>query len=112
MRQAGAAQQAAVRNASSWSSLANAAGGIGGQKTKPVAKDSFQQFKKQAQEKEARMKQQEIKRRQMEQMDRERQRQEHEKRQLKEEEEALERARRAAMKTETQTLPPAAAALK
>lgn len=104
---ASAAQQQSIKNASSWSSLAQTGGGPGGVGSRnkaPVMKDSFQQFKKQAQEKEARMKQQEIKRRQQEQVDRERQRNEQEKRVMKEEEEALERARRA-IKTE-QAPPP------
>jgi hypothetical protein len=73
--------------------------------------DSFQQFKKQAKEKEARQKQQEMKRRQTEQAEMERQRQEVERRARREEEEALERVRTAA-KSNTPVMPPAAAAIK
>ncbi|XP_035705424.1 bromodomain-containing protein 3 isoform X3 [Folsomia candida] len=104
-----AAAQQSIKNA--WSSLAQTGGAGGGNRNKPpIVKDSFQQFKKQAQEKEARIKQQEMKRRHMEQIDRERQRHEQEKRQMKEEEEALEHARRA-IKTEPPP-PPTAAAIK
>ena len=79
----------------------------------PTQLNSFQQFKKQAQEKADRQRllqeQQEKRKRQSEQAERERQRVEQERRQQREEEDALERARRA-MKPEP--LPPAAMAIK
>jgi len=73
--------------------------------------DSFQQFKKQAKEKEMRQKQQEIRRRQTEQAEMERQRQESERRARREEEDALERVRTAAKAT-VSVLPPTATAIK
>jgi hypothetical protein len=75
--------------------------------------NSFQQFKKQAQEKADRQRliqeQQERRKRQSEQAERERVRQESERRQQQQEEEALERARRA-MKQEPPS--PAVSAIK
>ena len=93
------AAMAQVRNASSWSSLAGSSqqgqGGSSGKSSNLV--DSFQQFKRQAKEKEARQKmlieQQEMKRQQKEQAERERMRVEAERRREREEEEALEKAR-------------------
>jgi len=94
-----------IKNASSWSSLAQGAGGVGGNtpgsRKSTVAMNSFQQFKKQAKEKadkqRALIEQQEIRRRQSEQVEKERQRLEQEKRQQREEEDALERARKSMM---------------
>ena len=84
-----------VRNASSWSSLAGPSQ-QGSSKTSNIG-DSFQMFKRQAKEKEARQKalieQQEQRRQQKEQAERERVRVEADRRREREEEEALEKAR-------------------
>lgn len=93
------AAMAQVRNASSWSSLAGASQGAGqGNNTKSNSiGDSFQLFRRQAKEKEARQKalieQQELRRQQKEQAERERLRAEADRRREREEEEALEKAR-------------------
>ena len=89
------AAMAQVRNASSWSSLA-ASTPAGSSKSSNIG-DSFQMFKRQAKEKEARQKalieQQEMRRQQKEQAERERMRAEADRRREREEEEALENAR-------------------
>lgn len=92
-------QEQNIKNASSWSSLAqanspqNSATGVSNRQMA----DSFQQFKKQAKEKADRQKalleQQEMRRQQKEQAEKERLRAENERRREKEEEEALEKAR-------------------
>jgi bromodomain-containing protein 4 len=92
------AAMAQVRNASSWSSLAaSSQQGPGGSSKSSALVDSFQQFKRQAKEKEARQKalieQQEMRRQQKEQAERERMRAEAERRREREEEEALDKAR-------------------
>ena len=93
------AAMAQVRNASSWSSLAGPSqqGGPGGSSKTSNIGDSFQMFKRQAKEKEARQKalieQQEQRRQQKEQAERERVRVEADRRREREEEEALEKAR-------------------
>ena len=89
---------AQVRNASSWSSLgASSQQGQGGSSKSSGLVDSFQQFKRQAKEKEARQKalieQQEMRRQQKEQAERERLRADAERRREREEEEALDKAR-------------------
>ncbi|XP_011306065.1 bromodomain-containing protein 4A isoform X2 [Fopius arisanus] len=92
-----------VKNASSWSSLAQASSpqSTAGSSMKTAARDSFQAFKKQAKEKQERQRalveQQEMRRLQKEQAERERLRQETERRQ-REEEDALEKV----MKTVTE----------
>jgi bromodomain-containing protein 4 len=90
------AAMAQVRNASSWSSLAGPSQQGGSSKTSNIG-DSFQMFKRQAKEKEARQKalieQQEMRRQQKEQQERERARVEADRRREREEEEALEKAR-------------------
>ncbi|XP_015114158.1 homeotic protein female sterile isoform X2 [Diachasma alloeum] len=92
-----------VKNASSWSSLAQASSpqSTAGSSMKTAARDSFQAFKKQAKEKQERQRalveQQEMRRQQKEQAERERLRQENERRQ-REEEDALEKV----MKTVTE----------
>ncbi|KAK0179895.1 hypothetical protein PV327_005605 [Microctonus hyperodae] len=86
-----------VKNASSWSSLAQASSpqSAAGSSMKSAARDSFQAFKKQAKEKQDRqralMEQQEMRRQQKEQAERERLRQENERRREREEEDALEK---------------------
>ena len=88
-----------VKNASSWSSLANspqnATSGPG--TTKALAVDTFQAFRKQAIEKKerekAKLEQMELRKQQKEQAEKERLRLENEKRREREEEEALEKAR-------------------
>ena len=92
------AAMAQVRNASSWSSLgASSQQGQGGSSKSSGLVDSFQQFKRQAKEKEARQKalieQQEMRRQQKEQAERERLRADAERRREREEEEALDKAR-------------------
>lgn len=91
------AAMAQVRNASSWSSLAGSSGGPPGSSKSSNIGDSFQMFKRQAKEKEARQKalieQQEMRRQQKEQAERERMRAEADRRREREEEEALENAR-------------------
>lgn len=93
------AAMAQVRNASSWSSLAGAAqqSGQGSASKTSTIGDSFQMFRRQAKEKEARQKalieQQELRRQQKEQAERERLRAEADRRREREEEEALEKAR-------------------
>lgn len=92
-------QEQNIKNASSWSSLAqanspqNSSTGVSNRQMV----DSFQQFKKQAKEKmdrqKALMEQQEMRRQQKEQAEKERLRAENERRREKEEEEALEKAR-------------------
>nr|CAD7396195.1 unnamed protein product [Timema poppensis] len=94
-----------VKNASSWSSLAqasspqNSSGAVSSNIIKSSAMDSFQIFKKQAKEKldrqRAIIEQQEMRRLQKEQAEKERMRQENERRREREEEEALEKARKA-----------------
>nr|CAD7393342.1 unnamed protein product [Timema cristinae] len=94
-----------VKNASSWSSLAqasspqNSSGVVSSNIIKSSAMDSFQIFKKQAKEKldrqRAIIEQQEMRRLQKEQAEKERMRQENERRREREEEEALEKARKA-----------------
>ncbi|KAI4492152.1 hypothetical protein M0802_010049 [Mischocyttarus mexicanus] len=89
-----------VKNASSWSSLAQASSpqSTAGSSMKSAARDTFQAFKKQAKEKQDRqralLEQQELRRQQKEQAERERLRQENEKRREREEEDALEKARK------------------
>ncbi|KAI4482722.1 hypothetical protein M0804_008575 [Polistes exclamans] len=89
-----------VKNASSWSSLAQASSpqSTAGSSMKSAARDTFQAFKKQAKEKQDRqralLEQQEMRRQQKEQAERERLRQENEKRREREEEDALEKARK------------------
>lgn len=92
-------QEQNIKNASSWSSLAQAnspQNSSTGVSNRQMA-DSFQQFKKQAKEKadrqKALMEQQEMRRQQKEQAEKERLRAENERRREKEEEEALEKAR-------------------
>lgn len=92
-------QEQNIKNASSWSSLAQAnspQNSNTGVSNRQMA-DSFQQFKKQAKEKADRQKalleQQEMRRQQKEQAEKERLRAENERRREKEEEEALEKAR-------------------
>lgn len=93
-------QEQNIKNASSWSSLAQANSpqnsSTSGVSNRQMA-DSFQQFKKQAKEKADRQKalleQQEMRRQQKEQAEKERLRAENERRREKEEEEALEKAR-------------------
>lgn len=92
-------QEQNIKNASSWSSLAQAnspQNSSTGVSNRQMA-DSFQQFKKQAKEKADRQKalleQQEMRRQQKEQAEKERLRAENERRREKEEEEALEKAR-------------------
>lgn len=95
-----------VKNASSWSSLAQssnspqnvvAATGTGPASSRQQVMDSFKQFQKQAKEKADREKQRleslELKRQQKEHAEKERLRVENEKRREKEEEDALEKAR-------------------
>ncbi|KAL0112338.1 hypothetical protein PUN28_011984 [Cardiocondyla obscurior] len=91
-----------VKNASSWSSLAQASSpqsAAAGSSMKSAARDSFQAFKKQAKEKQDRqralLEQQEMRRQQKEQAERERLlRQENERRREREEEEALDKVRK------------------
>ncbi|XP_029668063.1 homeotic protein female sterile-like isoform X4 [Formica exsecta] len=90
-----------VKNASSWSSLAQASSpqSAAGSSMKSAARDSFQAFKKQAKEKQDRqralMEQQEMRRQQQkEQAERERMRQESERRREREEEDALDKVRK------------------
>ncbi|XP_078045320.1 homeotic protein female sterile isoform X4 [Augochlora pura] len=89
-----------VKNASSWSSLAQASSpqSTAGSSMKSAARDSFQAFKKQAKEKQDRqralMEQQEMRRQQKEQAERERLRQENERRREREEEDALDKVRK------------------
>ncbi|XP_012278663.1 bromodomain-containing protein 4 isoform X2 [Orussus abietinus] len=89
-----------VKNASSWSSLAQASSpqSAAGSSMKSAARDSFQAFKKQAKEKQDRqralLEQQELRRQQKEQAERERLRQETERRREREEEDALEKVRK------------------
>lgn len=91
-----------VKNASSWSSLAQASSpqsAAAGSSMKSAARDSFQAFKKQAKEKQDRqralMEQQEMRRQQKEQAERERlMRQENERRREREEEDALDKVRK------------------
>lgn len=92
-------QEQNIKNASSWSSLAQAnspQNSSSGVSNRQMA-DSFQQFKKAAKEKADRQKalleQQEMRRQQKEQAEKERLRAENERRREKEEEEALEKAR-------------------
>ena len=103
------AAMAQVRNASSWSSLAGSSQqGPGGSSKSSNLVDSFQMFKRQAKEKEARQKalieQQEMRRQQKEQQERERMRAEAERRREREEEEALEKARYIPIRTNTLSL--------
>ncbi|XP_015434365.1 PREDICTED: bromodomain-containing protein 2-like isoform X2 [Dufourea novaeangliae] len=89
-----------VKNASSWSSLAQASSpqSATGSSMKSAARDSFQAFKKQAKEKQDRqralLEQQEMRRQQKEQAERERLRQENERRREREEEDALDKVRK------------------
>lgn len=89
-----------VKNASSWSSLAQASSpqSAAGSSMKSAAQDSFQAFKKQAKEKQDRqralLEQQEMRRQQKEQAERERLRQENERRREREEEDALDKVRK------------------
>ncbi|XP_076183936.1 homeotic protein female sterile isoform X3 [Ptiloglossa arizonensis] len=89
-----------VKNASSWSSLAQASSpqSAAGSCMKSAARDSFQAFKKQAKEKQDRqralLEQQEMRRQQKEQAERERLRQENERRREREEEDALDKVRK------------------
>ncbi|XP_066595505.1 homeotic protein female sterile-like isoform X2 [Prorops nasuta] len=89
-----------VKNASSWSSLAQASSpqSAAGNTMKTAARDSFQAFKKQAKEKQDRqralLEQQEMRRQQKEQAERERLRQENERRREREEEDAMDKARK------------------
>ncbi|XP_076654023.1 homeotic protein female sterile isoform X6 [Halictus rubicundus] len=89
-----------VKNASSWSSLAQASSpqSTAGSSMKSAARDSFQAFKKQAKEKQDRqralLEQQEMRRQQKEQAERERLRQENERRREREEEDALDKVRK------------------
>ncbi|XP_076627797.1 homeotic protein female sterile isoform X6 [Colletes latitarsis] len=89
-----------VKNASSWSSLAQASSpqSAAGCSMKSAARDSFQAFKKQAKEKQDRqralLEQQEMRRQQKEQAERERLRQESERRREREEEDALDKVRK------------------
>ncbi|EGI66642.1 Bromodomain-containing protein 2 [Acromyrmex echinatior] len=91
-----------VKNASSWSSLAQASSpqsAAAGSSMKSAARDSFQAFKKQAKEKQDRqralLEQQEMRRQQKEQAERERLlRQENERRREREEEDALDKVRK------------------
>ncbi|XP_076233030.1 homeotic protein female sterile isoform X8 [Calliopsis andreniformis] len=89
-----------VKNASSWSSLAQASSpqSAAGSSMKSAARDSFQAFKKQAKEKQDRqralLEQQEMRRQQKEQAERERLRQENERRREREEEDALDKGRK------------------
>ncbi|XP_031836832.1 homeotic protein female sterile isoform X4 [Nomia melanderi] len=89
-----------VKNASSWSSLAQASSpqSAAGSSMKSAARDSFQAFKKQAKEKQDRqralLEQQEMRRQQKEQAERERLRQENERRREREEEDALDKVRK------------------
>ncbi|XP_069676900.1 homeotic protein female sterile isoform X3 [Periplaneta americana] len=100
-----------VKNASSWSSLAQASSpqNTSGPTTSSLksTKDSFQAFKKQAKEKmdrqRALIEQQELRRVQKEQQEKERLRLENEKRREREEEEALEKARKAAQEQQQQS---------
>ncbi|KAK9498338.1 hypothetical protein O3M35_002993 [Rhynocoris fuscipes] len=94
-----------VKNASSWSSLAQSptptpTSAPAAASFKSTMADSFQAFKKQAKEnakkQRALIEQQEMRRHQKEQAERERLRVENEKRREREEEEALEKARKAA----------------
>ncbi len=88
-----------VKNASSWSSLAGGPSQMGGGPSSKTSNsgDSFQMFKRKAEEKEARQKalqeQQEMRRQQKEQAEREKIRAEADRRREREEEEALEKAR-------------------
>ncbi|XP_045024726.1 bromodomain-containing protein 4 isoform X2 [Daphnia magna] len=105
------AAMAQVRNASSWSSLAGSSGqgGPPGSSKSSNIGDSFQMFKRQAKEKEARQKalieQQEMRRQQKEQAERERMRAEADRRREREEEEALENARRVAIGLQDEARP-------
>ncbi|GLH14085.1 Homeotic protein female sterile [Gryllus bimaculatus] len=100
-----------VKNASSWSSLAQASSpqNSSGPNTSTLksAMDSFHQFKKQAKEKmdrqRALIEQQEMRRHQKEQAEKERMRLENERRREREEEEALEKARKAVQEQQQQT---------
>ncbi|RWS04079.1 bromodomain-containing protein 3-like protein [Dinothrombium tinctorium] len=89
-----------LKNFTSWSSLAQsgATGSAQSSALRSSAIDSFQQFKKQAKEKQdkqrALVEQQEIRRMQKEQAEKERQRMERERQREKEEEEALEKFRK------------------
>nr|XP_012215737.1 PREDICTED: homeotic protein female sterile-like isoform X4 [Linepithema humile] len=91
-----------VKNASSWSSLAQASSPqstAAGSSMKSAARDSFQAFKKQAKEKQDRqralLEQQEMRRQQQkEQAERERLRQENERRREREEEDAMDKVRK------------------
>ncbi|XP_023724290.1 homeotic protein female sterile isoform X7 [Cryptotermes secundus] len=100
-----------VKNASSWSSLAQASSpqntpGPTTSSLKSTMDNSFQAFKKQAKEKmdrqRALIEQQELRRVQKEQQERERLRLENEKRREREEEEALEKVRKAAQDQQQQ----------
>ncbi|XP_029165013.1 homeotic protein female sterile-like isoform X6 [Nylanderia fulva] len=90
-----------VKNASSWSSLAQASSpqSAAGSSMKSTTRDSFQAFKNKAKEKNERqralMEQQEMRRQQKEQAERERMlRQENERRREREEEDALDKVRK------------------
>ncbi|XP_025829032.1 bromodomain-containing protein 3 [Agrilus planipennis] len=109
-------EAANVKNASSWSSLAQASNSPQGvpanasSSTRQHVMDSFKAFQKQAKEKADREKQRlenlELKRQQKEQAEKERLRVENEKRREKEEEDALEKARKAVAEQQQQPLPP------
>ncbi|XP_012252969.2 homeotic protein female sterile-like isoform X2 [Athalia rosae] len=89
-----------VKNASSWSSLAQASSpqSAAGTSMKSAARDTFQAFKRQAKEKQDRqralLEQQEVRRQQKEHAERERLRQENERRREREEEDALDKVRK------------------
>ncbi|XP_058808868.1 homeotic protein female sterile-like [Phymastichus coffea] len=89
-----------VKNASSWSSLAQASSpqSAAGTSAKNATRDTFQAFKKQAKEKQDRQRalaeQQEMRRQQKEQAERERLRQENERRREKEEDHAMDKSRK------------------
>ncbi|KAK3920231.1 Bromodomain-containing protein 4A [Frankliniella fusca] len=87
-----------IKNASSWSSLAQSSSPQNSMLAANRSADVFQAFKKQAKQNSDRQKaiqeQQEIRRQQKELAEKERMRQENEKRRGKEEEEALEKARK------------------
>ncbi|XP_041370721.1 bromodomain-containing protein 3-like isoform X2 [Gigantopelta aegis] len=96
-----------LKNTASWSSLANAAQNMGpGSNKKASAKQSFEQFKKQAKEKEERERtlreQESLRRQQKEKAERERLRLERERQREKEEEEALELAQHSQLAQHTQ----------
>ncbi|KAJ8673036.1 hypothetical protein QAD02_004297, partial [Eretmocerus hayati] len=102
-----------VKNASSWSSLAQSSSpqSAAGSSTKSATRDTFQAFKKQAKEKQDRQRalqeQQEMRRQQKEQAERERLRQENERRREKDGEDSLEKVRKAVQESSpTQTATP------